>query len=196
MKNVFQENFKISQSDRKILLEQNPKLIWFTGLSGSGKSTLANALEQSLHTKGYKTYILDGDNIRRGINKDLGFSLEDRKTNLLRIAEIGKLMIDAGLITICAFISPVKNVRDKIKEIVDEDNFIEVYVDCPLDICEDRDVKGLYKKARKGEIKDFTGIDSPYEKPVTPDIIVNSHKKSIEESITEILNVILPKLDL
>ncbi|MDN3204663.1 adenylyl-sulfate kinase [Algoriphagus sediminis] len=193
---LYPNNFRISGSRRRHRLKQNPKLIWFTGLSGSGKSTLANTIESNLFEKGYLTYLLDGDNIRGGLNKDLGFSVQDRIENIRRIAEVSKLMMDAGLIVVAAFISPFRNERAKIADLVGKDNFLEVFVDCPIEVCEQRDVKGLYKKARAGIIKNFTGIDSPYEAPLNPVAHVHSDKEELEDSIQKVLGVILPKLNL
>ncbi|AWW32055.1 adenylyl-sulfate kinase [Echinicola strongylocentroti] len=188
--NVFPTEFKIRQYDRAKLLEQQPLLIWFTGLSGSGKSTLANATEFALHQKGLKTYLLDGDNLRSGLNKGLGFSSEDRIENLRRVGEVSKLMLDAGLIVIAAFISPFRKEREMIKELVGKENFIEIHVSCPLEVCEKRDTKGLYQKARKGIIKDFTGIDSPYEAPIEADLKVDTDSKTVEECINNIVSAI------
>ncbi len=166
------------------------KVIWFTGLSGSGKSTLADALERHLHKEGFRTYILDGDNVRSGLNSDLDFSEAGRIENIRRIGEVAHLMVDAGLVVLSAFISPFAKDRQRVKEIVGPDHFIEVFVDCPLEICEQRDVKGLYAKARAGEIKNFTGIDSPFEPPNTPDVYVNTHEQTLQECLTQlILNV-------
>jgi adenylyl-sulfate kinase len=181
MENIFKQTLLISKSDREKLLNQKSFVVWLTGLSGSGKSTIANQLSILLHEKGKLSYILDGDNIRLGINKDLGFSDSDRKENIRRIAEISKLMNDAGLIVITAFISPFINEREESKKIIGEENFIEVFVDTPLDVCENRDPKGLYKKARAGQIKMFTGIDSPYEEPINPRIRVKTKSHSIDD---------------
>ena len=167
-KHLHHQSFTIDRGDREKLNGQKSKVIWFTGLSGSGKSTLANALEQQFHQQGRHTYILDGDNIRQGLNKDLGFSDNDRIENIRRIAEVAKLMLDAGLIVMTAFISPFRREREMARELIGAENFIEVYVATPLTICEQRDPKGLYKKARSGQIKDMTGIDSPYEIPEKP----------------------------
>jgi len=156
-------------------------LIWFTGLSGSGKSTLAGLLDAHLHSLGIHTYVLDGDNVRQGLNKDLGFSIEDRKENLRRVGEAAKLMVDAGLVVIAAFISPLHSERIMIRNLFDPQQFFEVYVECPLEECEHRDVKGLYSKARKGELKNFTGIDSPYDIPVQPELVLNTKHLSIDE---------------
>lgn len=186
--------FKVSQSQRTKRLNQSPKLFWFTGLSGSGKSTLANAVEAELFEKGYLTFSLDGDNIRTGINKDLGFSDADRVENIRRIAEVAKLMLDAGLIVVSSFISPFRKEREMIADLVGVENFVEIFVDCPIEVCEQRDVKGLYKKARAGVIKNFTGIDSPYEKPQNPSVHIHSDQEELEESIQKVLDEILPKV--
>ena len=175
-------------------MNQHAKLIWFTGLSGSGKSTLAVQLEAQLHQRGYKTYLLDGDNIRVGLNKDLLFTDEGRVENIRRIGEVSKLFLDAGVIVLSAFISPFKDDRDQVRKIVGEGNYIEIFVDTPLDICEQRDVKGLYKKARAGEVKNFTGIDSPYEIPDKPDLVLETAKLGIDESVTLLMNFIEPKI--
>lgn len=193
-KNIIKHNYNVTKASRKLLNNQNSFLIWFTGLSGSGKSTIANALENKLYNEGYKTYTLDGDNIRKGINNDLTFSAKDRKENIRRIAEIANLMVDAGLIVLAAFVSPYKKDRKNIKNIVGNDNFVEVFVNTSIEICEKRDVKGLYKKARKGEIKDFTGINAPYEAPNNPDIEIITDNKTIEESVEEIYKIIQLKL--
>lgn len=159
------------------------RVIWFTGLSGSGKSTLANALEAVLHGQGKRTYILDGDNIRQGLNKDLGFTDADRVENIRRIAEVAKLMLDAGLIVITAFISPFRREREMARELIGSENFVEIHVSTPLDVCEQRDVKGLYKKARQGLIPNFTGINSPYEEPENPDLTVIGSDGPLEVSL-------------
>ncbi|SHI67221.1 adenylylsulfate kinase [Mesonia phycicola] len=195
-KNVIQQDYNVTVHDRRVQNNHNSLLIWFTGLSGSGKSTLANQLEVHLHKENLKTYVLDGDNIRRGLNTDLDFTPEGRKENLRRIAETAKLFIDAGVVTLAAFISPLEKDRNKIKEIVGKDNFIEVYVEASVSACEERDVKGLYQKARNGEIKNFTGISAPYEAPTNPDVLVNSEKESIAECIQIIMDKIKTKLQL
>ena len=171
-------------------------MIWFTGLSGSGKSTIANALELELHKQGIKTYTLDGDNIRKGINNDLTFSPEHRTENIRRIAEVANLMIDAGLVVLAAFVSPYKKDREKIKSIVKDVNFVEVYINTSIEECERRDVKGLYKKARAGEIKNMTGISAPYEAPDNPDIEIRTENESINSSVKKIIDHITPKLKL
>ncbi len=194
MKNIIQHNYSISKADRKKLNKHNSFLIWFTGLSGSGKSTLANALEYKLHQEGISTYALDGDNIRKGINRDLTFSPGDRTENIRRIAEIANLFIDAGTIVLGAFVSPYKKDRENIKNIVGNSNFVEIFVNTSIEECEKRDVKGLYKKARAGEIKDFTGINAPYEAPENPDIEVITDNLTIEESAEIIFKKINKKI--
>ena len=184
--NVVWHSMNVTRKDREELLNQQGKLIWFTGLSGSGKSTVASALEKKLHDLGKLTYTLDGDNVRHGLNKDLGFSNEDRIENIRRIGEISKLFVDAGIITLATFVSPFNEDRRRVRELIDKD-FIEVYIDCPLEICEKRDPKGLYKKARAGEIKDFTGINSIYEIPESSEITVSTHLNSIEECVDKII---------
>lgn len=172
----------ISKQDREKLLDQKGLVIWYTGLSGSGKSTLAHAVEEALFERGHLCYILDGDNIRHGLNKNLGFSPEDREENIRRIGEVSKLFADAGIITMTAFISPYRVDRDKARELLEKGNFIEVYVKVPLDVAEERDPKGLYKKARSGEIKQFTGISAPYEEPLQPEIAIDTSLHDIESS--------------
>lgn len=183
---------KVSQVQRAQLLNQHATLIWFTGLSGSGKSTLAVQLEAQLHALGYKTYLLDGDNIRFGLNKDLSFTDEGRVENIRRIGEVSKLFLDAGVIVLSAFISPFQSDRAQVKSIVGEKNFVEVFVDAPLEVCEQRDVKGLYKKARAGEVKNFTGIDSPYEAPSQPDVHIPTHQLTVEQSMEKLMEKLLP----
>ena len=185
--NIVWHSHKITKQDRISIKGHKPCIIWFTGLSGSGKSTIANALEERLNKMKIHTYLLDGDNIRHGLNKDLGFSIEDRKENIRRISEVAKLFVDAGLIVITAFISPLRENRNFARSLVEKDEFIEVYVDTPIEICEQRDPKGLYKKARKGEIKEFTGIDSPYEPPENPEIHIKTEDLTIEESVEKII---------
>ena len=185
--NTFNQPYKITKANREQLHGHKSYLIWFTGLSGSGKSTLANLVENELYNKGYSTYTLDGDNIRKGINKNLSFSPEDRSENIRRISEIANLMIDAGILTLAAFISPYIKDREGVKNIVGADNFIEIYVNTSLEECEKRDVKGLYKKARSGEIQNMTGISSPYEAPINPDFEVITDSQSVEESVEQVL---------
>ena len=191
--NTVKHNYKTTKNQREVLHGHKSYLIWFTGLSGSGKSTLANLVEIELHKKGLSTYTLDGDNIRQGINKNLSFTPEDRTENIRRVGEIANLMIDAGLITLAAFISPYIKDREGVKQIVGADNFIEIYVNTSIEECERRDVKGLYKKARKGEIKNMTGISAQYEPPVNPDIEVITDNQSIEACIDQILKFLNKK---
>ena len=192
--NISKHTYKITKSNRIQLHGHEAYLIWFTGLSGSGKSTLANLVEIALHKKGFSTYILDGDNIRQGINKDLTFAPEDRTENIRRIAEISNLMMDAGVITLAAFVSPYIKDREEVKKIVGAHNFIEIYVNTSLEECERRDVKGLYKKARSGKIKNMTGISAPYEAPIKPILEVVTDGQPIEESVKIILKFINKKL--
>jgi len=186
----------LQRSDKEKLLNQRSKVIWMTGLSGAGKTTLAKYLEEELFNRGYLTQVLDGDNIRSGVNSNLSFSEADRFENIRRIAEISKLFLDCGIIIINCFISPTEEIRNMAKKIIGRENFIEVFVNASFEVCETRDIKGLYFKARRGEIKDFTGIDSPFEKPVKPDIEIKSDQLSIEESIIQLLNFILPVIKL
>lgn len=183
----------MSRDDKEQLLKQRGMMLWFTGLSGSGKSTVAIALERELHSRGLLCRILDGDNIRSGINNNLGFSAEDRVENIRRIAEVGRLFVDTGIITIAAFISPNNQLREMAAEIIGKDNFVEVFVSTPLEECEKRDVKGLYAKARRGEIKNFTGISAPFEAPEHPDITLDTSKLPVEESVKILLDYVLPK---
>ena len=191
---TIKQNFKTTKSQRELLHGHKAYLLWFTGLSGSGKSTLANLVEIELHKKGVSTYILDGDNIRQGINKDLGFSPHDRTENIRRIAEISNLMLDAGVVTLAAFVSPYSKDREAVKQVVGIDNVIEIYVNTSLAACENRDVKGLYKKARAGEIKNMTGVSAPYQPPIHPDLEVVTDGQPIEKSIKTILEYIHTKL--
>ena len=177
--NITWHQSEIDQAAREELLKQKGCVIWFTGLSGSGKSTIANQVAVRLHQSGRITYVLDGDNIRHGLNKNLGFSPEDRQENIRRIGEVAKLFADAGLITTTAFISPYRQDRDAVRDIMSPDRFIEVFVDCPLEVCENRDPKGLYKKARAGELKGFTGIDAPYETPQSSELVVNTNELDV-----------------
>lgn len=195
-KNVQPYSYQISKGDRIKMNNQNSFLIWFTGLSGSGKSTIANIVEQKLFQEGINTYTLDGDNIRKKINKDLTFSPEDRTENIRRIAEIANLMIDGGLVVLAAFVSPNKKDRDNIRNIVKEINFVEVFINTSVEECERRDVKGLYRKARAGEIKNMTGISAPYEAPENPDIIINTESETAEGAALKIIEYITPKLQL
>lgn len=184
----------IQRNDKEKLLKQNSKVIWLTGLSGAGKTTLGVNLEKKLFNSGYLTQILDGDNIRSGINKNLKFTEDDRAENVRRIAEVNKLFVNCGIITINCFISPTNNMRHQAIEIIGKENFIEVYVNAPLSVCEQRDVKGLYKKARKGEIKNFTGIDSPFEAPYNPDIEIRTDLLSIDKASDKLFEFIISKV--
>lgn len=193
--NIIPHNFSVDLEQLKAIKNHNAFLIWFTGLSGSGKSTIANALNQSLLKKKIHTCILDGDSVRKGLNSDLTFSPEGRRENIRRIAEVANLMINhAGLVVLGAFISPYDRDRTRVKEIVGSDNYIEIYVSTPLEVCEEQDVKGLYKKARAGEIKDFTGIDAPYEIPGNPDLEIDATTCSVEEASDLVLKYIENKL--
>jgi len=182
----------ISQSDRTAIKHHMPLLIWLTGLSGSGKSTIASALEQRLNKEfGVHTYLLDGDNIRTGLNADLGFSDSDREENIRRIGEVAKLMVDAGLIVITAFISPFQRDRDRVRALLPAGQFWEVYVECPLEICEQRDPKRLYAKARQGQIPEFTGISSPYEAPLRPELVLPTHTETLESCVDQLIQKLL-----
>ena len=185
-----------TRADKEQLLGQRGIMIWFTGLSGSGKSTIAIALERELSQRGLLCRILDGDNIRSGINNNLGFSADDRRENIRRIAEVGKLFVDTGIITLAAFISPDNEMRGMASDIIGADSFLEVYVSTPLEECERRDVKGLYAKARRGEIKNFTGISAPFEAPMSPALDLDTSKLSLQESVERLLEMILPKVSL
>ena len=187
-KNIVWHEQQIKQEARAVIKEQKPVVLWFTGLSGSGKSTIANAVEAKLYEKGKHTYLLDGDNVRLGLNRGLSFSEADRIENIRRVGEVSKLFMDAGLIVLTAFISPFQRDREMVRERCDENSFIEIFVDTPLEICESRDPKGLYKKARKGEIADFTGISSPYEAPIDAEIVIKSEDKSVEVCADEVVN--------
>ncbi len=178
----------ISKEDRHRLNEHKSAILWYTGLSGAGKSTLANKVEEKLFERGIHTYVLDGDNIRHGLNKGLGFSAEDRKENIRRIGEVAKLFVDAGTFVSTAFISPYREDREMVRKLVPEGEFIEIFVNASLEVCEQRDTKGLYKKARAGEIKHFTGIDDPYEAPENAELIIDTAEKSLEDCAAEIMN--------
>ena len=177
----------IGKNERSIVKNHKPCVIWFTGLNCSGKSTIANALEIRLNKLGFHTYLLDGDNIRHGLNKDLGFSPEDRIENMRRVGEVAKLFVDAGIITLCAFISPFKDARKAIRSLFEKEEFIEVYIDTPLEVCKQRDVKGHYKKALMGGIKGFTGIDSPYEVPENPEIEIKTEECCVDDAVEKIV---------
>ncbi|WZL88704.1 adenylyl-sulfate kinase [Salinimicrobium sp. 3283s] len=193
-KNIVEHNYSVSREDRTKKHKHQSMVIWFTGLSGSGKSTIANSLEKRLFKEGISTYSLDGDNIRSGLSKGLSFSREDRHENNRRIAEVAKLFVDAGIVTIAAFISPLKVDRIQARDIIGKENFVEVYVNTPLEVCEERDVKGFYKKARQGEIKNFTGISAPYEAPDNPDIEIKTVEESAEEAIERLYHFLQQKL--
>lgn len=182
----------VTRQRRAELNKHHSVLLWFTGLSGAGKSTLAHALEERLYQMGYHTFVLDGDNVRHGLCGDLGFSSEDRVENIRRISEVAKLFVEAGVIVLTAFISPFRADRDKARKLVGED-FVEIYCNCPLGVCEERDVKGLYRRARMGEIKEFTGISSPYESPEKPEVAVDTGSKSIDECVDQILEYLIQR---
>jgi adenylylsulfate kinase len=186
--NIVWHHRAVSRDEREALNGHKGCTLWFTGLSGSGKSTLANMLEKAMWERNARAYVLDGDNVRHGLNKDLGFSPEDRTENIRRIGEVAALFTDAGVITATAFISPYREDRDQVRQILPEGHFIEVFVDCELDECEKRDPKGLYKKARAGEIPEFTGISAPYEAPENPELYINTTKHSEEESLAEVVS--------
>ena len=186
--NVIYHQASVTRQRRNKLNEHRSVVLWFTGLSGSGKSTLAHALEEKLFQKGCRTFVLDGDNVRHGLNSNLDFSDADRGENIRRISEVSKLMIEAGLIAITAFISPFTEDRKSARDLITNDNFIEIYCKASLETCEKRDVKGLYKRARAGEIKNYTGIDSPYEEPVNPELIIYTDKETLDESVSKLLN--------
>ena len=186
--NVVWHEQSITKTTRREQNGHNSFVVWFTGLSGSGKSTLANAVAARLFNDQVRNYVLDGDNIRHGLNKDLGFSEEDRTENIRRIGEVAKLFVDSGQVVLTAFISPFQADRKIVRDLLEEKEFIEVFVKCPIDTCEQRDPKGLYVKARQGLIKDFTGINSPYEEPVNPELIVDTHSFSIEENVEQVIN--------
>lgn len=184
----------LQRKDRESLLQQKSCVLWMTGLSGSGKSTIAKGLEKRLHESGFLSYVLDGDNVRSGINANLGFTDEDRTENIRRVSEISKLMVDAGVITINSFVSPTLAIRQQAKSIIGETDFIEVYINAPFEVCAERDVKGLYKKALAGEIKNFTGLDAPFEAPTQPDIEVKTDQMTVEESIDLIFEKLIERI--
>tara|TARA_B110000503_G_scaffold142170_1_gene238100 strand:+ start:1411 stop:2016 length:606 start_codon:yes stop_codon:yes gene_type:complete len=182
----------LPKDEKEKMLNQKAKVLWLTGLSGSGKTTIAKVLEKELHQRGFLTQLLDGDNIRAGINNNLGFSEEDRTENIRRIAEVSKLFLNCGVITINCFVSPTEQIRNQAKAIIGEENFIEIFINTPLEVCEARDTKGLYAKARRGEVKNFTGISAPFEDPQTSSIKVETENQTVEESANEVLAHILP----
>lgn len=191
--NITWHEGQVTKEKRQELNNHKSAILWFTGLSGAGKSTLSVAVEKELHQRGIRTYILDGDNVRHGLNKNLGFSPEDRTENIRRIGEVSRLFADAGVMTLTAFISPYREDRDMVRELVNEGEFIEVYVKCGLEECEKRDPKGLYQKARSGEIKGFTGIDAPYEEPSSPEVTVETDKHPLEVSVQQVINYLIDK---
>jgi len=191
--NIVWHHASISRADRENLHAHKSAILWFTGLSGSGKSTLAHAVEAYLHKKGVSTYVLDGDNVRQGLCSDLGFNDTDRTENIRRIGELAKLMTEAGIITLTAFISPFISDRDIARKLVSPGDFLEIYCLCPIETCEQRDVKGLYKKARAGEIPFFTGIDSPYQVPENPELIVNTHEQTLSESVEHVIMLLVQR---
>ena len=193
--NIVPHSYKLQRPDRERAHGHRALMILFTGLSGSGKSTIANALEQKLFDEGIRTYVLDGDNVRSGINKNLSFSPEDRSENIRRIGELGKLFVDAGLVTLAAFVAPYASDREAIRQLVGPERYMEVFVNTSLEVCEERDVKGLYAKARKGEIENMTGISAPYEEPVNPDVEV-THLQSVEEATQSIYSILAKQLRL
>jgi len=193
--NIFPVHHEIlSREEKEKLLHQRAKVIWFTGLSGAGKTTLAKYLEEDLWKRGFLTQILDGDNVRSGINNNLGFSPDDRLENIRRIAEVSRLFLDCGIITINCFISPTEKLRDLAREIIGEKDFIEIFVNAPIGVCEERDVKGLYSRARRGEIKEFTGITAPFDAPIKFDMEIQTDLLSIEESVKKLLTLVLPSI--
>ncbi len=186
----------LNRNDKEQLLKQHALCVWFTGLSGSGKTTIAKGVERELYQRGYLTQVLDGDNIRSGINNNLGFSETDRLENIRRIAEVTKLFINSGVITLNCFVSPTEDLRILAREVIGNDDFVEVYVNAPFAVCEDRDVKGLYKKARAGEIKNFTGLDAPFEAPANATLEIRTDEMTIEQSVQAVVELLLPKIQL
>lgn len=191
--NIVWHNTAITKGDRQLLNNHKSCVLWFTGLSGSGKSTLANAVDQALYQLGVRSYVLDGDNIRHGLNRDLSFNKDDRKENIRRIGEVSKLFVDSGQIVLTAFISPFLEDRKQARALFHRDEFFEVYVNCPLAICEKRDAKGLYQRAKRGEIREFTGVTSPYQAPSNPEITINTSAMTIEDSVAKILTFLKHK---
>ncbi|WP_270180691.1 adenylyl-sulfate kinase [Alkalihalobacillus sp. CinArs1] len=192
-KNIHWQSHSIQKSDRQLLHEHKSYIVWFTGLSGSGKSTVANELEKALHSRGLSTFLLDGDNLRHGLNADLGFQEVDRKENIRRVGEVAKLFVESGTVVLTAFISPYQSDREMVRNLVEADEFIEVYVDCPIEECEKRDPKGLYEKVRTGEIKEFTGISAPYEAPKSPDVVLYTAIHSVPDCVHQLVNYLRSK---
>jgi adenylylsulfate kinase len=193
VKNIVWHNATVNRLRREQLNGHRGAVIWFTGLSGSGKSTIAHSVEEQLFQKGCHTYTFDGDNVRHGLCSDLGFSEDDRHENIRRISEMTRLFLDAGVIALTAFISPTRQDRDKVKRLIGEQDYLEVYCECPLEVCEQRDVKGLYRRARAGEIKNFTGISAPYEVPEHPDLILRTGDLTIEDSVRQVIDLIIAR---
>lgn len=191
MKDIIWHHSAVTRKLRNKQNNHKSVVLWFTGLSGSGKSTLAHALEEKLHQMGCRTIVLDGDNIRHGLCKDLDFSDKGRKENIRRISEVAKLFVESGVITLTAFISPFKEDRGKVRDLLDSGDFIEVYVKCPISICKKRDIKGMYKKAQENKIKNFTGVDSPYEAPENPDLIIDTDRETLNESVDKVISVLI-----
>jgi len=194
MELYFSDKKPVGRSDKEQRLNQNAKVLWMTGLSGSGKTTIGLGLEQELYKRGFFVMLLDGDLVRTGINNNLKFSVEDRKENIRRIAEVSKLFVSCGIVTINCFISPTDEIRTMAKNIIGKEDFLEVFISAPLEVCETRDIKGLYAKARSGEIREFTGISSPFDIPPDPDLVLNTDRMSVEESVQRALDFILPKI--
>ena len=193
MENIVWHDHRVTKAERRQLNNHGSCVVWFTGLPSSGKSTIASEVEHQLYTRGIRTYLLDGDNVRHGLNSNLGFSPVDREENIRRIGEVAKLFVDGGMITFVAFISPYRKDRERARHILEDGEFIEVYIKCPVEICEQRDPKGLYQKAKKGEIKEFTGVSAPYEEPLTPEIVLETDRLSVEESVKKIISFLKGK---
>jgi adenylylsulfate kinase len=191
--NIVYHSAIVSREMRNKLNGHKSIVIWFTGLSGSGKSTLAHSVEEELYNLGYRTFVLDGDNVRHGLSSNLSFSDEDRKENIRRVGEVGKLMMESGVIAMAAFISPFKRDRELVRKLLPQGDFIEIYCEAGIEVCESRDVKGLYKRARAGKINNYTGIDSPYEEPVDPELIVNTERESLHESVSNVMELLKSK---
>lgn len=191
--NIFLQRSLVTKADRNVQAEHRSAILWFTGFSGAGKSTLAHAVEKALFDIGCRTFVIDGDNVRHGLCADLGFTAADRQENIRRVGELSKLFVEAGIITLTAFISPFQADRQRVRELVNQDEFIEIYCNAELGVCEQRDIKGLYAKARRGEISDFTGISSPYEPPQQPELVINSGIDSLEFSVNKVLDYLIAK---